>query len=96
MSRDVLSLTESVLSPMEPTVVDSPLSVIERWRSLPAAQQPAWPDPVSVRDIMAELATWPPLVAARECDLLKHRLAAVARGEASCCRAGTARSGSTA
>lgn len=74
--------SQDVPSPTEPTIVDSPLSATERWRSLPAAQQPDWPDSVLARDIMAELADCPPLVAARECDLLKLKLAAVARGEA--------------
>jgi 3-deoxy-7-phosphoheptulonate synthase len=63
-------------------VLDTPLSPIERWRALPADQQPDWPDPVELRDVAAELAACPPLVDARECDRLRDRLAAVARGEA--------------
>jgi 3-deoxy-7-phosphoheptulonate synthase len=47
-----------------------------------AAQQPDWPDPVRVEQILAELAGLPPLVFAGECDLLRQRLAAVTRGEA--------------
>jgi 3-deoxy-7-phosphoheptulonate synthase len=50
--------------------------------SLPAAQQPNWPDPAVVAEVVAELAGYPPLVFAGECDGLKARLAAVARGEA--------------
>ena len=55
---------------------------METWRSLPAAQQPEWPDPDAVRAVTAELARIPPLVFAGECDTLKDRLASVARGEA--------------
>jgi 3-deoxy-7-phosphoheptulonate synthase len=54
----------------------------ESWRALPAAQQPDWPDPAQVRAVTEELAGLPPLVFAGECDVLKERLAAVARGEA--------------
>ena len=45
-------------------------------------QQPAWPDPGLLRSVTAELAAMPPLVFPGECDLLRQRLAAVARGEA--------------
>ncbi len=55
---------------------------LDAWRDLPAAQQPDWPDPAHVRAVTAELAGLPPLVFAGECDQLKDRLAAVARGEA--------------
>ena len=54
---------------------------LDTWRALPAAQQPDWPDPERVRVATAELAAQPPLVFAGECDQLKERLAAVARGE---------------
>ncbi|MEU3146485.1 MULTISPECIES: 3-deoxy-7-phosphoheptulonate synthase [unclassified Streptomyces] len=47
-----------------------------------AAQQPDWPDPDALRSVADELATLPALVAAEECDRLRERLAAVARGEA--------------
>ena len=49
---------------------------------LPAAQQPRWPDSAVLSDVVAELAGFPPLVFAGECDGLKERLGAVARGEA--------------
>jgi 3-deoxy-7-phosphoheptulonate synthase len=55
---------------------------LDAWRALPAGQQPDWPDPALVDEVTAELATLPPLVFAGECDQLKDRLAAVARGEA--------------
>ena len=47
-----------------------------------SAQQPNWPDPARVDDVVAELAALPPLVFAGECDLLRARMAAVTRGEA--------------
>ncbi|MEY9946982.1 class II 3-deoxy-7-phosphoheptulonate synthase [Kitasatospora sp. GAS204B] len=52
------------------------------WQSLPAAQQPDWPDREALRTALADLASYPPLVFAGECDQLRARLAAVARGEA--------------
>ncbi|WP_441250135.1 class II 3-deoxy-7-phosphoheptulonate synthase [Kitasatospora sp. McL0602] len=52
------------------------------WQSLPAAQQPSWPDPEALRAAVDELSAFPPLVFAGECDQLRDRLAAVARGEA--------------
>jgi 3-deoxy-7-phosphoheptulonate synthase len=48
----------------------------------PAAQQPDWPDPAVLRDVVAQLRLLPPLVFAGECDQLKDRLGAVSRGEA--------------
>jgi 3-deoxy-7-phosphoheptulonate synthase len=55
---------------------------LDTWRSLPALQQPDYPDPAAVAAVAAELRTLPPLVFAGECDKLKARLAQVARGEA--------------
>ncbi|RAG85406.1 3-deoxy-7-phosphoheptulonate synthase class II [Streptacidiphilus pinicola] len=52
------------------------------WLSLPAAQQPEWPDSEALRKVLADLASYPPLVFAGECDQLRARLGAVARGEA--------------
>jgi 3-deoxy-7-phosphoheptulonate synthase len=54
----------------------------DSWRDRPAVQQPEWPDPARLAAITAELAGLPPLVFAGECDQLRERLAAVARGEA--------------
>lgn len=48
----------------------------------PVGQQPEWPDSAVVCDVAAELAALPGLVVADECDTLRERLAAVARGEA--------------
>jgi len=50
--------------------------------ALGPAQQPTYPDPAAVDDAVARLRTMPPLVFAGECDELKDKLAAVARGEA--------------
>jgi 3-deoxy-7-phosphoheptulonate synthase len=55
---------------------------LEAWRSLPVAQQPSWPDPDVAAAVTTELATAPGLVVPDECDTLRDRLAAVARGEA--------------
>jgi len=49
---------------------------------LGAAQQPEWPDAGAVRDAVSTLSSYPPLVFAGECDVLRDRLAAAARGEA--------------
>jgi 3-deoxy-7-phosphoheptulonate synthase len=55
---------------------------LDAWRSLPAEQQPDWPDPAAVRAAAASLSALPPLVVPSEVDTLRGRLAAVARGEA--------------
>jgi 3-deoxy-7-phosphoheptulonate synthase len=57
-------------------------AALDAWRDLPAAQQPDWPDRAAVEAVTGEIARIPPLVFAGECDSLKDRLAAVARGEA--------------
>jgi 3-deoxy-7-phosphoheptulonate synthase len=51
-------------------------------RARGAAQQPAWPDQEKLDATVARLRKVPPLVFAGECDDLKDKLAAVARGEA--------------
>ena len=58
------------------------LGALDAWRELPAAQQPQWPDHTAVAAVTSEMARIPPLVFAGECDSLKERLAAVARGDA--------------
>jgi 3-deoxy-7-phosphoheptulonate synthase len=55
---------------------------VRTWRDLPAAQQPDYPDRTALHEVTAELESYPPLVFAGECDLLKQRLGAVARGDA--------------
>jgi 3-deoxy-7-phosphoheptulonate synthase len=64
------------------TQASTSLGDLDGWRAMPAAQQPDWPDPSQVRAATAELEAQPPLVFAGECDQLRDRLAAVARGEA--------------
>ena len=61
-----------------PEVLDG----LDAWRKLPAAQQPAWPDEAELQQVLATLSSYPPLVFAGECDDLRARLAAAARGEA--------------
>ncbi len=48
----------------------------------PARQQPVWADPEGLAAAVRRLESLPPLVFAGECDQLRQRLAAVARGEA--------------
>ncbi|MDX6274934.1 MAG: 3-deoxy-7-phosphoheptulonate synthase [Frankiales bacterium] len=55
---------------------------LDVWRSLPAAQQPSYDDPGRLSAVLASLSASPGLVVAAECDTLRDRLAAVARGEA--------------
>jgi 3-deoxy-7-phosphoheptulonate synthase len=55
---------------------------LDAWRGRSAAQQPDWPDRDALTAVTDELATYPPLVFAGECDDLKGQLAAAARGEA--------------
>jgi 3-deoxy-7-phosphoheptulonate synthase len=55
---------------------------LDTWRTLPAAQQPSWPDELVMREVALALAGQPPLVVASEVDQLRDRLAAVARGQA--------------
>ena len=47
-----------------------------------AGQQPTWPDQGALAVAVAELAEYPPLVFAGECDVMRERMAATARGEA--------------
>jgi 3-deoxy-7-phosphoheptulonate synthase len=55
---------------------------MDTWRSLPAAQQPDWPDDAELRRVAEQLSQLPPLVVPEECDRLRARLADVARGKA--------------
>ena len=58
------------------------LAGLDRWRTLRADQQPAWPDATTLKEVTGELAAQPPLVFAGEADNLRERLAAASRGEA--------------
>lgn len=53
-----------------------------QWPDLPAAQQPAWPDPIALEQARAELASLPPLIFAGEADQLRNALAKAAHGNA--------------
>jgi 3-deoxy-7-phosphoheptulonate synthase len=64
------------------SVQDALIEGLDHWRSLPAAQQPQWPDAEALKLATAELATYPPLVFAGECDDLKARIGEASRGEA--------------
>jgi 3-deoxy-7-phosphoheptulonate synthase len=66
------------------TTLDQPAAPqdSDSWVGRPAAQQPDWPDADQLAAVTRQLATLPPLVFAGECDQLRDRLAAVARGEA--------------
>ena len=55
---------------------------LDAWRTLPALQQPDWPDADALAAVRDALAVLPPLVFAAECDALKVRLAAAALGDA--------------
>ena len=55
---------------------------LDHWRTLTAAQQPQWPDGAALESAVAELRSFPPLVFAGECDSLKAKVAAAAKGEA--------------
>ncbi|MGH2752909.1 MAG: class II 3-deoxy-7-phosphoheptulonate synthase [Actinomycetota bacterium] len=58
------------------------------WTTLPARQQPEWPDERVLKDVVAELTALPPLVFAGEARNLKAALAKVAVGEAFVLQAG--------
>lgn len=55
---------------------------LDSWRALPAAQQPAWPDPAALESTVAQIRALPPLVFAGECDNLKAKVAQAAEGKA--------------
>ena len=55
------------------------LAGLDAWRDLPAAQQPSWPDAGALDDRGARRSpTYPPLVFAGECDILRDRMAEAA------------------
>src|SRR5919199_4879617 len=55
---------------------------LDRWRSLPRAQKPPWPDEAVVTDVANLLGSVPSVVAPYEVDQLRERLALVADGQA--------------
>ena len=68
----------------EPVVNADPkvIAGLDNYLSLPAKQQPTWPDAEKVAAVRAELAVQPPLVFAGEVDILRARLADAAAGKA--------------
>ena len=50
------------------------------WRDLPVEQQPDWPDPAALAEVLARIEAMPPLVFAGEVRALTDSLAAVADG----------------
>ncbi len=68
----------------EPVVNADPtvLAGLDHYLTLPAKQQPTWPDAAKVAEVRAELAVQPPLVFAGEVDILRSRLAEAASGKA--------------
>jgi 3-deoxy-7-phosphoheptulonate synthase len=58
------------------------------WRSLPALQQPDWPDPAAVASVRDRLRELPPLVFAGEARALKHALGEAGEGRAFLLQAG--------
>lgn len=55
---------------------------LDRWRELPRAQTPPWPDGPAVADVCRVLDTVPSVVAPYEVDRLRERLALVCEGRA--------------
>jgi len=62
--------------------VSTPIPDLASLHAMGAAQQPTYADPVAMDAAVTRLRKLPPLVFAGECDDLKGKLAAVARGEA--------------
>ena len=60
----------------------APPWVPDGWRAFPARQMPEYPDPVRLRAVESQLATYPPLVFAGEVRELRAALAAAAAGNA--------------
>ena len=71
-----------ILDDVSTTHASDALASLAAGADLPAAQQPVWPDAAALADAVATLATNPPLVFAGECDVLRSRMAAAARGDA--------------
>lgn len=55
---------------------------LDRWRELPRAQTPPWPDAAQVAEVCKVLDTVPSVVAPYEVDQLRQRLALVCEGKA--------------
>jgi 3-deoxy-7-phosphoheptulonate synthase len=69
-------------------VIDDVVDDLDIWRTLPAAQQPNWPDRKVLDEVAHTLSSVPPIVAPYEVDALRARLAEVAHGRAFVLRGG--------
>ncbi|HEU4423525.1 MAG TPA: 3-deoxy-7-phosphoheptulonate synthase class II [Pilimelia sp.] len=65
-----------------PTLAETEALGLDRWRTLPRAQTPPWPDLDAVSDVTTVLDTVPSIVAPYEVDQLRDRLALVCEGKA--------------
>jgi 3-deoxy-7-phosphoheptulonate synthase len=65
-----------------PSVEDELTWTPESWRLRPALQQPKYPDPAALADVLAELRQLPPLVTSWEIMRLREQLAGAAEGRA--------------
>lgn len=66
-------------SPLPPS---SGVPTLDELHALSPVQQPTYPDPDRVAEVITRLRALPPLVFAGECDDLRTKLASVAAGEA--------------
>jgi 3-deoxy-7-phosphoheptulonate synthase len=53
----------------------------DSWQTKPTAQQPVYPDPAELRNVLGLLSRLPPLVTSWEIENLKHQLAEVVSGQ---------------
>src|SRR5674476_469121 len=72
----------SVSTPARIDATPEVIAGLDAWRDLPAAQQPVWPDAEALATAVRTLSSYPPLVFAGECDVLKTRLGDAAVGKA--------------
>jgi 3-deoxy-7-phosphoheptulonate synthase len=75
-------VTVSPARSQPPARLPAPVPDLDAWRTLPIDQQPQWPDERELAAAVTELSGLPGLVVPDECDALRERLGAVARGEA--------------
>ena len=69
------AVTDLSLDTVSTTTSSDPLQRLAAGTGLPAAQQPAWPDRAVLDGVVSTLASYPPLVFAGECDVLRDRMA---------------------
>jgi 3-deoxy-7-phosphoheptulonate synthase len=65
-----------------PTLTETEAMGLDRWRALPRAQTPPWPEPTAVEQVSELLSSVPSIVAPYEVDQLRDRLALVCEGRA--------------